>query len=219
MFIATAAIGGLNTKVTFITSDATNTNQTTYTSPSFSTLTANARRLIIIGFRCTNLTATLTAPSSCTVTPNVGSAVAATKILQNPVGPDALAFEQIWAAQVPTGTSATVAITRAANMTGQVAIIWVGENLKSSTVVGSVISSLADPASASLTVQAPGFAVGMGVATSAGSFAWTNLTEDVDSDISNVSYTGAHQSKVTGSSLLIGLDTDVNCRILAASWR
>lgn len=212
-------MGGLDTTVTYITSNATNTNQSTYTSPSFSTLTESTRRLAIIGFRETNLTANLTAPVSCTLTPDVGSPVAAALIEQDPPSGTSLVFYQLWAAPIPTGANATAAITRAANMTGQVAFVWVGENLRSFTPIDSITSAFADPSTASINVQSQGFVVGAGYATSGAGFAWTNLGEDADSTLGTISYTAAHQSKTSGSSLSITLDTSVSCNFLAASWR
>jgi hypothetical protein len=220
MFIpmGNAVMGGLDTTVTYITSHGTNTNQSTYTSPSFSTLTASARRLVIIGFRETNLTANNSPPSSCTVTPNVGSAVAASLIEQDPPGAISTGFRQIWAAAVPTGTTATASIVRAANMTGQVFLVWIGEDLRSFTAIDSITGTTADPSTGTLTTAGPGFAIGMGFATSASGFAWTNLTEDVDSTLTTISFTGASRNKVGATSVAIELDTNVNCQLLAASW-
>lgn len=209
----TAAVGGLNTKVTFTDSDSTNTNQSTYTRTGVPFLTASARRLVIVGFRCSNLTANLSAPSACTI-----GGVSATLILQDPAG-TALSHRQIWAAAVPSGTSGTVTITRAANMTGQVFFAWVGENLKTFTNVGTLVTANADPSSGSLTTLPGGIAVAFGLATSASGFTWTNLTEDVDSTLGTISYTGASQSKIATSSVTITLDTNVACQLFAASWR
>jgi hypothetical protein len=206
-------MGGLDTKVTFTASGATNTNQTTFSQGSVSFLTASPRRLGIVGFRCTNLTANLSAPSSCSI-----GGVGASLILQDPAGASS-SHVQFWAAAIPSGTSGTVSVTRAANMTGQVFLFWVGENLKSFTNVGIRIGTFANPSTGSLTTQPPGIAVGMGFATSGGSFSWTGLTEDLDTALGTISYTAASQSKVSSNPLALSLSSGASCTVYGASWR
>lgn len=207
-------IGGANTRVEWKDHRSSGVNQTTFTANSVPFGDASPRRWIIVSFRCSNLTLNLAAPNACTI-----GGVAATLILQDPAG-TSLSHRQIWIAKVPTGTSGTITVTRAANMTGQVLNVWAAYDLQSAVAVDTEVSTFADPGSGNLTCQSGGIAIGYAdEPTTPPGFTWTGLTEDVDAALGAIGYAAASLSKTAGGSLAITADTDANCSFIAASFR
>lgn len=206
-------IGGRNTRVVWTAHAATQTNQSTFTFAGAAFGEASPRRWIIAAFRCTNLTTNFSAPHACSI-----GGVSATLAFQDPSG-TALGHRQFWIAKVPTGTSGTITVSRAANMTGQVMNVWAAYDLKSATAVGAVASTFANPSSVSLTCQAGGIAVAQADGTSPTGWSWTGLTENVEGSAGTLGYSAASLSKTAAGALSITANGGVSNTMIAASWR
>jgi len=103
---------------------------------------------------------------------------------------------EIWQADVPTGTTADVVVT------------WAAEQARSGIGVFAVTgaasgasdtaTSTADPMSTTLTIPANGIAIGVGTDNAGGPFAWTNLTERYDEPLEGaIDHTGASDAFIT----------------------
>lgn len=205
-------IGGLRASALWTYNTATQTNQSTFTATGVPFSTASARRHIIITFRCGNLTGNFNAPTSCTI-----GGVSATKAFQFPTG-TSLTHYQIWIAAVPTGTSGTISIVRAADMNGQILNVWAGYNLRSATPVEAA-ENFTDPTSVTLDVSGGGFAIGYVDNNNTGPYAWSGLTEDVDTSLDTIDYSAATVNQTQSGTLAVGANGAANHRLIAASFR
>jgi hypothetical protein len=218
MLSETFFIGGLNTRGVFADSASDGSNKSTYTFDGFNFNAPHTRRRIAFFFDCGALLGSdlVTPPSSATI-----GGVSATLLHQYSI------VIQLWGALVPTGTDGTITVTRAAgNMTFGLVVGWSLYDLKSFTPVDSVISTLANPSSASLNTLAGGVAIGLGggVGGALPAIAWTGLTsEGADGTVSGTGsglrYGGASKNKTLTESLAITSDTDANNLFMAASFR
>lgn len=212
MFVGTGAIGGLNPTATWRHGSNSSTNQTTFSVGSVPFGVASDRRWIAVAFRCTNLTANLSAPSSCTI-----GGVSATLLLQRPAGTGA-AHRQIWIAKVPTGTDGTISISRAANMTSQVIEVWSLHDIRSGTPDTADAATFGNPTTLDLTIVGRGLVIVFAEGVSSGPYAFTGANEDEDTSLGTLHYAAASRSKVPAGVLSLSVTGGGNHNMIAASF-
>lgn len=125
-------------------------------------------------------------------------------------------------ADVPTGTSGNIVITWSTTQlragAGLYAIYGAGSSTASDTD-----SSIADPASVTLTVPAKGVAIGGGYGGNGVSASWTGLTENYDTlmEAGNL-HSGASLNSSAGGNIAMSCDwsstPSVQCPVVFASW-
>jgi hypothetical protein len=127
----------------------------------------------------------------------------------------------IYAAAVPTGTTATVIITMSAGSSSRCGLGLVSIYDASGVAASDSDSSTAEPASVTLTVPTNGVVIGYVWANSATTYTWTGLTERFDTAVeSTLIHSGASIEYAVGGDLAISADaagtpTD-QCAVFAA---
>lgn len=187
---------------------------TTYSFTSVSFGSASGTRRIVVGV--TGGTDTDALLSSATI-----GGVAATIVQNVAAGSGSTrANAALLIADVPTGTSGTIAITWNAEMRRCGLGVWAVYNLQSSVPVASG-NSTGDPGSTSINTSSGGVAIACAYSRVTNSVTWTNLTEDYD-EVYAGSRTQSGASAVTGGGSLSITATYANSTVaamVAGSWR
>lgn len=106
---------------------------------------------------------------------------------------------RMFAATVPSGTTANIVVTTSASTTGCAIGIWSAYNLASTTPVAAVASTTT-PRNLSLNVSAAGVACGLSFHNVSSS--WTGMTEDFDNVIAGLQHSGGSYTATTAQSPL-----------------
>jgi hypothetical protein len=110
--------------------------------------------------------------------------IAATRVKTASNGGAGVRKLEFWVADVPTGTTATVAITASGTILGAGAIVYRMTGAVSSTPFDTdEDTDGSDPQTGALDVPASGAAIGFTWVNGSHTYAWTGLTEDVDAGI------------------------------------
>jgi len=111
-------------------------------------------------------------PTSVTV-----GGISATSIVAVASGPQ---YNSIWAAIVPTGTTANIVVNRSNDPDRQGISVYAVYG-KTSVTASATASDIVNPYTQSITIPSRGVAIGCGLTgNGTGSSSWTNLTEDYD---------------------------------------
>ena len=190
--MALHVIGGRNVRAVYVAHAFGTSNAANY-SPIMSFGDASPRRLMVLGFECSHLTANLAIPHACTI-----GGVTATRDFTNPAATGG-ASQQFWSALVPTGTSGTVSISRAANMGYGNLHLWAVYDLPTPYTVVEATFAFASPASLSLDTLAGGVALGFAHDSGGGaSYTWTGLTEEAGSELTGSGTASAITTSAAG---------------------
>jgi hypothetical protein len=182
-FLATHLVGFAATTsdpvdISYTTGGLGSTNGTSPT-PSFTDLAigaAAADRKVVACIYVLTLTGR-------TITGVTIGGIAATQVKAASNGGAGVRMAEFWVADVPTGTTATVAVTiSGGNILGAGAIVYRMTGAGSSTPFDTdEDTDGSDPQTGSIDVPANGAAIGFTFGNTSGrTFAWTGLTEDVD---------------------------------------
>jgi hypothetical protein len=179
----------------FTASSTQNTGLTVYTYSSEAIGAADTNRKIVV----TILAGGLTGRNVSTVT--VGGISATLVKKQLAVGGER--YNEMWQADVPTGTTADVVVTWSAVM--ERCGIGIFAVYDAASAASATASDTSDPMNASINVPAEGVLIGGAIYNSAGGAAtWTNLTESYETDSGgNVETSGydTHATIQTGLSV------------------
>lgn len=193
-------------------------NAPSYSIGSVALGTADATRRIIVGVWAGQLGANINQPDSVTV-----AGVAATLVVtSNTTG---TAWQQIWIAAVPTGTTGTVVLARSGgDMSAAVIHVWAAYNLLSDTAIDTVpFGTIANPSVGNLDTLAGGIAVGHSKSASAGTWTISGLTKDAEGTGSgtgaSVRWAAAAKSPTLTETLAISFGQAAANFFTAASWR
>ena len=186
------------------------TSSNTFSTQAIST--ASSTRYVVVG--------SIIRGAGITTTAMTIGGVAASSVVASAFADGNLSF---WVANVPTGTTADIAVTYSGSTVVSGIGTWATYDLGSTAVFNSG-SSTANPASINLNVPACGVGIGIGLELDNGPNAtWTGLTEDFDAATSGGgrTYTGA--SKVfaaaqTPLAVTVTWGTFSTANVLAASW-
>lgn len=192
--------------VTYVTNVSNSSNLTTYTLTSVSIGTASADRYVIVGFGASDGTAGKT-DSSVTI-----GGVSATKLVGAYYVGGTTRMCAMYAALVPTGTTATVAITFSGQMSRLGVSVFSSTGLQSvtprdsATAQGDTSGTLL---SASLTGPDGGFIVGfVFMQDELANFVWTGITERNDTALENLArYSGASDNFTVGGAKSVSVST------------
>jgi hypothetical protein len=198
--------------VTFTDSDSSGSNNTTYTFTGLSIGTAAATRYVIAGFAAEG-GSNPTAASSVTI-----GGVSAT--LLSGTG----TYAAIYIALVPTGTTATVAITLNAEASRCGVVVWTAANLSSASAQDT-LTDTSDPLSGTIDVPSEGAVVAIAAHGNSNGhlFTWTGATEDAEFDRgTNRTMSGAHAEVAageTGRTVSATTTTSTDLHMVAVSLR
>lgn len=103
--------------------------------------------------------------------------------------------EELWQANVPTGTTGDV-VVNLAGVTGRCCVDLYAV-YGAAAAAHATASSTANPLSASLAIPANGIAIGGAGNIAAGGATWANLTEDVETNIDGTGFTTAASTAST----------------------
>lgn len=187
-------------------------NGSSYTFSSQNLGTADAARYIIVGIGA-RWGAAPTSVTSVTV-----GGVSATEVVQ--LGP-AGNVAAIYIAAVPTGTTGDVVVTLSDTMLRCVIHLYRVVNIASATASDTDSNAAATP-TMSIDVPAGGFAVGVCMGGTTGSFVWSGLTEDDDRQVEAATFGAASDEFVSAqtglavSVTVTGATTDPLA--VVASW-
>jgi hypothetical protein len=162
-------IGARRPSVVYQTTVFGSVNAASYSPAGVAIGAEAATRLVIVGVGCSHLTADLTPPSSVTINGNAA--------VQLVTSGSASASFSLWAAVVPTGTTATIVVTRSANMGHAEIHVWSAYNLQVGVIDAQIISG--NPAAGTLAVADNGVAVGHSF-NSGGTYTVAGLVEDAE---------------------------------------
>ena len=170
--------GAASASISFTASAVSASDLTTYTFASQSLGSAATGRKIIVGVGGSQTSGV--AISSVTV-----AGVPATSIATNVAASGAFNRSALYIADVPTGTTGDVVVTFASGVLRAGVGVWAAYNLNSSTAT-STGTSLSNPYSSSLTVNAGGIAVCYAFtyfASGLPTHSYSGLTKDFDQDM------------------------------------
>lgn len=126
----------------------------------------------------------------------------------------------LWRTDVPTDTTATVAISINVTTERCVIMVWTIYNADSATPIDSENTAAIDAPSSTLTTGTAGVIISAAKSTALATFTWTNITENVDGQIESVSsYTGASIATTTSSLEITATETAGNVSLVSASWQ
>ncbi len=180
-----------------------------YTHSSQAIGTADASRQVVVGVNCQD--------SGVTVSALTVGGVSASQIIGATDGNNADNRVELWAASVPTGTTADIVVTYSGSP--QNCCIGVWAIYGASTSAHDTASDDAAPNAPSIDIPAGGVCIGF--ANGQGTYSWTNLTESFDATMEgSTTYTGASDAFATAqTSLTITCDSSTNDQItVVASW-
>jgi hypothetical protein len=197
--------------VTFTDSDSSGSNSTTYTFTGLSIGTASATRYVIAGFAAEG-----------------GSPTAATNVTIGGVSATLLAgtggYAAIYIALVPTGTTATVAITLNAEASRCGVGVWTAANLSSASAQDT-LTDTSDPLSGTIDVPREGAVIAIAAHGNSNGhlFTWTGATEDAEFDRgTNRTMSVAHDEVAageTGRTVSATTTTSTDLHMVAVSLR
>lgn len=202
--------------ITFTDDSTQNSVSTTHTYASQSFGSAFSGRIIVV---VAAMQSNSTAITSATMT--IGGIAATQAIFLNHSNLKAVA---IFAASVPTGTTGTVAVTTNQNMFGSAIAVYNLANVTSVTATDTG-SNQADPAIVPLDVSAGGVAVGVVMDVSAGTYTWTNLSENADATFGSGVNWSAASAAFASTQTNLSIETDASAPsaelpiMVAASFR
>lgn len=203
--------------ITFAGSASDVANATNYSFSSVAIGTASSDRIVIVGVVLSSASAG--APRT-TSSVTVGG-ISATKIVER-VNTDRESVS-IWAAQVPTGTTATIAVNTSGSEGRAGVITWAMTGKSSVAAFATAFDSntSSDP-NATIDIPANGAAVAVATVGQNTSTTWTGLTERHDSSVESVSVqTGASDnfaSAQTALSVTANFATNGQNSMVIASW-
>ena len=201
--------------LTFQTSATDTSTQTTYTFTSQAIGTAAADRYVIVAFQWS-------AASARTCSTGTIGGVAATLVSD---GTNSATLSNgnpgmcIIIALVPTGTTATIAITLSGSAIRAGIGVWSATGLLSATAK-NVQTSTANPGTVTLNVLAGGFAIGDAGNDNAGTTTWTNLTSRYDTNIVSGRMQSGADAKTSAGTLAITATRSASAAplLIGASW-
>lgn len=203
--------------LSFLTSDTTTANETTYTFSLTFGAAASDRKLIMVF--ATRTEGTSVSASSATI-----GGVSATKIEEAQTGAGSGdKYVVIFIADVPTGTSGDWVINLSGSGGGMAGIAcYRVVDLGSSTAHDTATDANADPLSTTLNIPENGFAIGGSANGDGTGTAWTGLTEDVDAATQStlMQFSAASDSEMsqeTGRTIESNGAGNDGC-LVAASW-
>lgn len=200
--------------LTYVThlEQAGGTSTQTFTSAAIGT--AASDRLVIVGIVIGKDSGTWSAnPVSSVTIGGISATQVGSQILCEGTATAALA---IFAASVPTGTTANIVVTMAANGATDI-VIWNATGL-SSTTASDTKSDNATPFTQSLTVPTGGFGIGLAGGESVTSWTWTNLTERSDAASGIYVASGADTTSTGSISVTATNAAGTRAAMLLASW-
>lgn len=204
-------------QLSFIAATVDAADLTTYTFSGQSFGAAAADRYIIVGYTASFSSGGPFSVSSATIG---GVSAAVYSEVQN-----AAVVVGFLIAAVPTGTSGTIAITFSSGMLRSGIGVWRVTSFVSAvpTATASDIVASANALDASLTIPTDGFGLGVvytGLGT-AGTYTWTNLTEQYDQSIESTrQQSGAHSTTAGTSTRTATFSQTMTTPALSlAAWR
>lgn len=188
-------------------------------TPSFASLTigtADPTRVVIVGLGFSKSSGSWGANPISSVTIGGVSATQVGSQVLTPVGVDTVV--SFYIAAVPTGTTATVAVTLAANTQRGFVSVWSATNLMSSTptATNSATGTSSGP-SASLTIPSLGFGLGFVMGRGA-SNTWTNLTERNDQAVGADTASGADSTTAGTPTISTTTNSQSDSAMVLAAW-
>ena len=200
--------------LTYVThlEQAGGTSTQTFTSASIGT--AAADRLVIVGIVIGKDAGTWSAnPVSSVTIGGISATQVGSQILCEGTTTAALSM---FAATVPTGTTANIVLSLAANGVADI-VIWNATGL-SSTTASDTKSDNATPFTQSLTVPTGGFGIGLAGGETVTSWTWTNLTERSDAASGIYVASGADTTSTGSISVTATNAAGTRAAMLLASW-
>lgn len=200
--------------LTYVThlEQAGGTSTQTFTSAAIGT--ASGDRLVIVGIVIGKDSGTWSAnPVSSMTIGGISATQVGSQLLCEGTTTAALA---IFAASVPTGTTANIVATLAANGAADI-VIWNATGL-SSTTASDTKSDNATPFTQSLTVPVGGFGIGLAGGESVTSWTWSNMTERSDAASGIYVASGADTTSTGSISVTATNAAGTRAAMLLASW-
>ncbi len=200
--------------LTYVThlEQAGGTSTQTFTSAAIGTESGD--RLVIVGIVIGKDSGTWSAnPVSSMTIGGISATQVGSQLLCEGTTTAALA---IFAASVPTGTTANIVATLAANGAADI-VIWNATGL-SSTTASDTKSDNATPFTQSLTVPVGGFGIGLAGGESVTSWTWSNMTERSDAASGIYVASGADTTSTGSISVTATKAAGTRAAMLLASW-
>ena len=206
--------------ITYIGNTSDGTNQTTYTFTGVSIGTASSDRVVIVApFGRANTTSSMSISSI-----TVGGNTPTTNVAQTSGGGSTSSAQGIYSINVPSGTTATIAVTFSTGALRANIAVWTMTGTNGLTTASATANSITGSPTVSTTINVPANGGAVASASGGGSTTtWTGLTEDFDTLVEAANtYTGSHNNFLASQT---GLSVSANFSggttdplLVVASW-
>lgn len=128
-------------------------------------------------------------------------------------------INELWQADVPSGTTGDVVATFSSNKAACSIIVWAVTGAASAA--NATGTSTADPLTASVTIPAKGIVIGRAICGSSATFTWTNVTENAEYVANTIGQGGAslaYADLQTNLAITADQNTGAEPLLTVASW-
>jgi hypothetical protein len=185
--------------ISFTASAVNTANATTHTFSGVSIGTAASNRKIVVASQHSSGTVPVSV-SSMTV-----GGISATFVV-NQASADGEAYVEIWQANVPTGTTATIVVNYSGTVSRGGVGVWAVYGAAAAATDTGV--STANPLTDTLNIPAGGVAIGAASGSAGTSTAWTNLTENYDENVEASTYQSGASSAFATIQTALAISTN-----------